>query len=134
MRQVFSICACHLAVMLLELFLGYLALSFAVTLYLGYLQTPAEGPAHEGYTAAALVSLCVQGLATLLVLGGGDWFFLGALWLAFTLLCHHAVIHRNSRFEGEACACAPFQCKDASNHETWVVAALVAATVSGLRI
>lgn len=120
--------------MLFELLLGYLALSFVFVLYLGYVQTPPDEPSRENFAIAGLIALCMQAVVTLVLLGWTVGFYLGALWLAFTVLCHHAVIHRNSRFEHEACACAPFQCKDVSNHETWVVASVVAAVVSGLRV
>jgi hypothetical protein len=57
-----------------------------------------------------------------------------AVILAISLLCHHAVIHRNSRFDDERCSCAPFQLKDICNHETWVVACVVASVISGARV
>ena len=72
----------------------------------------------------------LQAVISVAALGGSEWFPAAALWLAITLLAHHTVIHWNSRFEDETCSCAPFQCKDVSNHETWVVASLVAGTVS----
>jgi hypothetical protein len=84
------------------------------------------------YSTVAVSIIGIQALVTTITLWGTGWFPLGALFVAFTLLCHHTVIHRFSRFEGESCSCAPFQCKDVSNHETWVVAALVAALVSVL--
>ena len=120
--------------------LVYLGLTFVVTLVLGFLQTPAavlppetDGRAHA-YSTAAVTLVCVQALVSALVCGGTVWFPVTAVWLAFTLLCHHAVIHRNSRFEGETCSCAPFQCKDVCNHETWVVAALVLGLGSALNL
>jgi hypothetical protein len=118
--------------------LVYLGLTFVVTLVLGFLQTPAAvlPPETDGraqaYSAAAVTLVCVQALVSVLACGGTVWFPATAVWLAFTLLCHHAVIHRNSRFEGETCSCAPFQCKDVSNHETWVIAALVLGLGSAL--
>jgi hypothetical protein len=119
--------------------LVYLGLTYVLTLVLGFLQTPAPvllPPETDGraqaYSAAAITLVCVQALVSALVCGGTVWFPVAAVWLAFTLLCHHAVIHRNSRFEGETCSCAPFQCKDVSNHETWVVAALVLGLGSAL--
>ena len=71
-----------------------------------------------------------QAAVSVAALGGSGAFPPAAALVAVTLLCHHTLIHWRSRFEGEACSCAPFQCKDVSNHETWVVAALVAAAVS----
>jgi hypothetical protein len=120
--------------------LVYLGLTFVVTLVLGFLQTPAAvlppetgGRAHA-YGIAAITLVCVQALVSALMCGGTFWFPVTAVWLAFTLMCHHAVIHRNSRFEDETCSCSPFQCKDVCNHETWVVAALVLGLGSALKL
>ena len=120
----------------LAILLVYLALTFMATVWLGYLQTPAGEAERGGYAIAAIIALCVQALVSVFSLAWTGWFPAAAIWLAFTLLCHHAMIHRNSRFEGEHCSCAPFQCKDIGNHETrtWVLAALVAALISLLRV
>jgi hypothetical protein len=125
-------CVCMLDWMILYLVVAYLG-----TLLLGYLQTrkpdtmPGTETSHEDlYATAALTALCVQALLTIVVWGGTAYFPLGALVLALTISSHHAVIHRNSKFEGENCSCACFQVKDVSNHETWVVCSLVAAVVS----
>lgn len=118
----------------LAILLVYFALTFVATVWLGYLQTPV-GEADRGeYAIAAITALCVQALVSVFSLAWTGWFPAAAVWLAFTLLCHHAMIHRNSHFEGEQCSCAPFQCKDIGNHETWVVAALVAGLISLLRV
>lgn len=118
----------------LAILLVYFALTFVATVWLGYLQTPV-GEADRGeYAIAAITALCVQALVSVFSLAWTGWFPAAAVWLAFTLLCHHAIIHRNSHFEGEQCSCAPFQCKDIGNHETWVVAALVAGLISLLRV
>ena len=118
----------------LAILLVYFALTFVATVWLGYLQTPV-GEADRGeYAIAAITALCVQALVSVFSLAWTGWFPAAAVWLAFTLLCHHAMIHRNSHFEGEQCSCAPFQCKDIRNHETWVVAALVAGLISLLRV
>ena len=116
--------------------LVYLGLSFLFILVLGYLQTPATLPSNqqesqysELFGTLAITAVCVQAFMTILLFRGTHWFPAAAVFLAFTILCHHTIIHRNSRFEGETCSCAPFQCKDVSNHETWVVASLVAGTV-----
>lgn len=92
-----------------------------------------ENPkAFWGLLAVSLIA--IQALVSVLTLHGTASFPPAAVFVALTLLCHHSVIHRRSRFEGEVCSCAPFQCKDVSNHETWVVASLVAAAVSGLGV
>lgn len=118
----------------LAVLLGYFALTWMATVWLGYLQTPADEAERGEYATAAITLLCVQALVSVFSLAWTGWFPAAAWWLAFTLLCHHAVIHRNSRFKGEQCSCAPFQCKDIRNHETWVVAALVAGFISLLRV
>ena len=75
-----------------------------------------------------------QAFVAVATLGGTDLFPLAALFVAFTLLCHHAIIHRRSRFDGEVCSCAPFQAKDICNHETWIVASIVASIISSFHI
>ena len=118
----------------LTILLVYFSITFVATIWLGYLQTPAGVAERSGYGIAAIIFLCVQAMVSLFALAGTGWFPAAAVWLAFTLLCHHAMIHRNSRFEGEQCSCAPFQCKDVCNHETWVVVAFVAGLISLLRV
>jgi len=124
-----------------ELLLIYFVFTYFVTLILGYLQTPAGLPStreettnSECYSTLAVAAVCIQAFISVSTLGGTDDFPLAALFVAFTLLCHHAIIHRRSRFEGEVCSCAPFQCKDICNHETWIVASIVAAIISQLHV
>jgi hypothetical protein len=124
---------------MLALLAVYFVLTFLLTLSLGYLQTPycVTGEAqHSGKMESilAIIAVCVQALVSIILLKGTVWFPFSALFLSFTLLCHHAVIHRNSRFDDETCSCTPFQCKDVSNHETWVVASSVAAVISLLHL
>ena len=124
-----------------ELLWTYFVLTYLTTLFLGYLQTPAGLPStqaettnSEVYSILAVAAVCVQAFVSVVSLGGTAFFPAAALFVAFTLLCHHAIIHRRSRFEGEHCSCAPFQCKDICNHETWVVAASTSAIVSLLHL
>lgn len=123
-----------------EVLVAYFVLTYLTTLLLGYLQTPSTLPTGqtnaraEVYSTLAVTAVSVQAFVSIMFLRATAWFPAAAILLAFTLLCHHAIIHRNSRFEGETCSCAPFQCKDISNHETWVVAALVAGIVSLLHL
>ncbi len=114
----------------------YLGITYLFTLVIGYLQVRAEIDSSDSSTCniIAITAVCAQGIVTVVVLYGTGWFPLGAVFLSFTLLSHHTIIHWRSRFRGETCSCAPFQCKDISNHETWVVAGIVAAVVSWLRI
>ena len=100
----------------------------------GLPSTQAETTNSEVYSILSLATVCVQAFVSIVALGGTDWFPAAALFVGLTLLCHHAIIHRRSRFEGETCSCAPFQCKDICNHETWVVAASVAAVISALHV
>jgi hypothetical protein len=119
----------------------YFAFTYLLTLFFGYLQTPASLPStqsdttySETYSILAVAAVCVQAFVSVAVFGGTTVFPFAAVFIAFTLLSHHAIIHRRSRFEGEHCSCAPFQLKDICNHETWVVASLVAAIISSLHI
>ena len=65
-----------------------------------------------------------------ILLHGTPFFSLGAFATAVLLLMHHTIIHYRSEFTDERCSCAPFQCKDVGNHETWVVASVTAGLVS----
>ena len=119
------------------LVLAYFVPSYILIIVFGYLQTHVCLPntqvdtrTSEVYSVLGLALICIQAFVSVVIFSGTALFPLAALFLAFTLLCHHAVIHRNSRFEGEACSCSLFQLKDISNHETWVMASLVAAVVS----
>ena len=123
------------------LILAYFIFTYLLTLLLGYLQTPvglpstqSENTNSEVYSILAVAAVCVQAFVSMAVFSGTDVFPLAALFVAFNLLCHHTIIHRRSRFEGEVCSCAPFQGKDVCNHETWVVAALVASIISLLHL
>lgn len=120
---------------------AYFVLTFLMTLTFGFLQTPAGLPSTQGettnsevYSTLAVAAVCVQAFVSMAVYGGTAVFPLAAVFVAFTLLSHHAIIHRRSRFEGESCSCAPFQAKDVCNHETWVVASLVGAVISLLHL
>lgn len=113
----------------------YFSFSFVITLFLGYMESRAATREEtrddaRSYSLAAIAAFVIQAVLSIMLFSGTILFPVSALFLAVVILCHHAVIHRNSTFEGETCSCAPFQLKDISNHETWVVASLVAAIVS----
>ena len=120
--------------MLFELAIACFALQFLILVWLGFQQTPVDEEERPEYGRGAIFLLIVQAVITVVVLAGTGLFPLGAAWLAVCLLCHHAVIHRNSRFDGQACSCSWFQCSDVRNHETWIVAAVTAGLVSLLRV
>ena len=105
---------------------AYFILSFFITILLGTTQKKAD----DIFAKMGISFLVAQGALTIICLYGTPFFPAGALWLAFTILIHHALIHSNELFEGETCSCAPFQCKDVLNHETWVVASAVAGFIS----
>ena len=120
----------------------YFGINFLLVLILGYLQTRVrpslDGEADERiahlYAMFAITCMIAQGVVSICLLAGTGWFPVAALVLASTLLCHHTVIHRNSRFDDETCSCAAFQLKDICNHETWVMACLVAGFISEVRV
>ena len=126
------------------------ALIYILVMALGLLQSPplalllpknptpedAADQAHNSkvYGAIAVSIIAAQAIIAVATLAGTEAFPAAAAFVAFTLLSHHTIIHWRSRFEGETCSCAPFQCKDISNHETWVITALVAAGLSYFNI
>lgn len=127
----------------------YFALNFIVVLLLGFYQQQTrlqalpcdteEEKARDQHDKllgiSAVILILVQAIVTLIALQSTSLFPFGASLVGFVLLCHHAVIHAYSDFsEDPGCSCSAFQCKDIANHETWVVAAIVAAGVSWLRL
>ena len=88
----------------------------------------------DRFSIGAITLIVLLALAGTGMLGWTPYFPLAAATIALVLLGHHVVVHSSDDFNDEACGCACFQCKDVSNHETWVVAALVAAAVSGLGV
>jgi hypothetical protein len=137
--------------MMTELLYVYFAVTYTLTLLLGFMQAPLVRHSSElsapewpidgaavvspkTYGVVAVTMIIIQAAVSVGILCGTSAFPIAAFFVGFTLLCHHTIIHRNSRFDGETCSCAPFQCKDISNHETWVVAALVAATISQFHV
>jgi hypothetical protein len=89
---------------------------------------------NDKYSIAAVVLMLILAVLSTILLHGTIFFPASAFALAILLLIHHTIIHIDSDFSDEQCSCAPFQCKDASNHETWVVAALTAGLVSVFRL
>ena len=126
------------------MFMLYFAFSYIFTLILGYLETPTREPDSRlesqtsetsvWYSNFAICVMCMQALVSIVLFQNTGLFPIAAVFLAFTLLSHHAVIHRHTDFKNEACACIAFQCKDVSNHETWVVGCVIAAVVSLARL
>lgn len=119
----------------------YLSLSYIAVLLLGYLQTPETLPTNQTenkystlYSSLAITAVSVQAFMTILLLRGTPWFPASTVFLAFTIISHHLIIHRNSKFEGDTCSSAAFQAKDITTHGTWVVASLVAGVVSLLHL
>jgi hypothetical protein len=95
-------------------------------LFLGYKQNKFL----DAYCISAVVLIILLAAVFVFFVGRTDMFPLAALYIAFLLLMHHGVVHRVDDFSEEKCGCALFQCKDVSNHETWVVAAATAGVVS----
>lgn len=102
-----------------------LALLLVVTIFAcGCLQrTPGDRAAVTG--AVAMVAYAVFIVA---VLQNEIHFSACCLSLAIVIWIHHILIHWESDFTGQWTFCT-FQLKDISNHETWIVACVVAGTV-----
>ena len=97
-----------------------------VVFFLGYKQTDKL----DSYSVAAVALIILLAGATITFLGGTPYFPVAAMCIAVILVIHHTIVHRTTDFSEEKCSCAPFQCKDVSNHETWVVASVTAALIS----
>ena len=112
--------------MLAPFLILHFGLTFLLVTAFGYFQVRAREDEERVscLSLAAIIVIVTQAVLSVLVYQGTILFPFAALFLAFTLVCHHAIIHWNS----------DFRCKDIRNHETWVVAALVAAFISGAQI
>ena len=117
-------------IMLDELLIAYFISTFIVTLVLGFQQVSNKEERAGLLSSMAIVLMIMQAIVSVAVFGGDPLFPLTAFLLGATILCHHAVIHWNSDFSEQPCACAFFQLKDVSNHETWVVGSVVAGLIS----
>ena len=116
-------------IMLDQLLIAYYVGTFVVTLVLGFQQT--RHKERAGLLSSLAIGLLVtQAIVSVAVFAGNSLFPLLAFLLGLTILCHHAVIHRDTDFSEEPSSCAFFQLKDVSNHETWVVGSAVAGLIS----
>ena len=132
-----AITGVHTYTLMPFLALAYFILSYRLTLVFGFLQTPeclpktqAETITLEVYSVLSVALVCTQALASVVVSCGTTTFPHAALFLAFTLLCHHTIFHRHSRFEGDICSCFLFQVKDVSIYSAITRYAIVAAVIS----
>ena len=106
-----------------------IALYVAISILVLFLGTKQEKNLDKP-CIAAMVLVAIFAIVAVIMLHGTSYFPLAAFGTALLLLFHHTIVHYNTDFTEERCSCAPFQCKDASNHETWVVAAITAGLVS----
>jgi xanthine/uracil permease len=104
-----------------------------ITLVLGFQQVAHKKNANT-FRNIAIGLLVMQAVVSIAVFASDPLFPLASYLLGVTIVCHHAVIHRDSDFSEETCSCAAFQLKNVSNHETWVVASIVAGLISGFHV
>jgi hypothetical protein len=89
----------------------------------------------DRYCVASTALLVLLALAAVVYLHGTIFFSASALALALLLLIHRAIIGVAKQADIlSAAECMPFRSKDTFNHETWIIAAVTAGTVSLLRL
>ena len=89
----------------------------------------------DRYCVASTALLVLLALTAVVYLHGTIFFSASALALALLLLIHRAIIGVAKQADIlSAAECMPFRSKDTFNHETWIIAAVTAGTVSLLRL
>jgi membrane protein YdbS with pleckstrin-like domain len=87
---------------------------------------------NDRWALMANIMFVVAATVVFLVVHDGFWFALNAFALAGVLAVHHGIIHRASDFSQEVTCCCRLQFKDICNHETWIVACVVAGSTAFL--
>ena len=94
-----------------------------------FLATKQRKP-RDRFCLTAVALLCLLALTSVVLLHGTNFFPASAFALAALVLFHRSIVHFSPDLDdGEA-----VQCKDASNHCTWAIAALVAGLVSAFGV
>lgn len=107
------------------MFIGDLAL-FAIVYMIVFVFGYFEEKEGDNWSIMAIVLLIGQGLYIIFYLSFYGYFHLWAISLALAIWIHHMIIHRNTEFKDEI-TLFTFQINDIKNHETWIVACIVAA-------
>jgi hypothetical protein len=107
----------------------------ATTIIVIFLATKQRKPLDR-FCLAAVALLCLLAVTSVVLLRGTNLFPASAFALAALLLVHRSIVHfpvdLGEAGDARMCnlSCATAQCRDASNHWTWITAALVAGAVS----
>ena len=108
----------------------------AITILVIFLATKQRKPLDR-FCVTAIVLLCVLAVTSIVLLHGTILFPASAFALAALVLAHRSIVHFPPDLgEGERAttACVSAVAHDASNHSTWIIAALVAGVVSASRV
>ena len=110
----------------------YLIASFIIIECAGTMQRTTK----DRWAYLGIGLLILQALLTLYFLSSTPYFAAGASVLAGTILAHHIVIHwrDDTEEEHDMWSWWVFQLHDIANHETWIVASLVASWISYFNI
>lgn len=103
----------------------------AITILVIFLATK-QRKSRDSFCISAIVLICMLAVASVLFLHGTNMFPASAFALAALILAHRSIVHFPSELvleEDHRVGCATIA-HDASNHSTWIVAALIAGVVS----
>ena len=107
----------------------------AITILVIFLATKQRKPLDR-FCVTAIVLLCMLALTSIVLLHGTNLFPASAFALAALVLAHRSIVHFPPDIDDEpkTTTCMASVAHDASNHSTWIIAALVAGLVSAFSV